>query len=203
MTNKHQVDELVFTHEMLWRSSHALEKHLKSAPDDRNLLIPALLTTFLAYEAFVNFCGFALRPDLWENERDNFRNIGLEGKLEKIVEKVPHFTWDKGRKPYQTIKKMQRFRDIATHGKVQRNEYITTDQPNGKHFCFQHDWDVFLTSNNFMNARRDVKQFCQTLVEAIRDLVEQDMFLDDDIHDHFIFDAFEGPLASGSGHQLP
>ena len=73
MAKNHSVDEEIYAHEYLWRSSTALEECLRIDSDNDHLKIPALLITFLAYEAFINFCGFALLPDLWRKERENFR----------------------------------------------------------------------------------------------------------------------------------
>ncbi len=192
-----EVDEIIFTHEILWRSSNALEDFTKNKPDDTRLLIPLLLSTFLAYEAFINFCGMALLPDLWEDEKKHFRGKDIEFKLGKLYEKIKIFKWEKDRRPYQTVRELQRFRNIAVHGKVKRNKYFTSPQPDGRNFRFEHDWDQFLTTDKVCLARSDTKQFCQILLESIRTYAEQEL-LDDEISDHFLFDAFEGPLASGS-----
>lgn len=195
MAKQHAVDEEIYTHEYLWRSSSALEECLRTDPgNSHHLEIPALLTTFLAYEAFINFCGFVLLPGLWKEEKKNFKGQGLEQKLEAIVKKLPDFTWDKGRNPYQTIKALERFRHLAAHGKVQDNQYITERQPDGSHFRWQHDWDDFLTDEAVIDARAQVKQFCQSLVDAMRRAFDEEH-----LHAHLFFDAFEGPLASAGG----
>lgn len=77
MPGNHIVEEEIFTHEYLWRSSSALAE-LVDADEEANhhLIIPALVMTLMAFEAFVNFCGFVLLPDRWANEREEFRGKG-------------------------------------------------------------------------------------------------------------------------------
>jgi hypothetical protein len=164
---------------------------LRTDPSNSHYLeIPALLTTFLAYEAFINYCGFLLLPELWKEEKENFKGKGLEQKLEAIVQRLPNFTWHKGQNPYQTIKGLERFRDLVVHGKVQDNQYVTERRLDGSHLRWQHDWDKFVTYQEVINARTHVKQFCQSLIDAM-----QHAFDDQDLRAH-LSDAFEGSLAS-------
>ena len=57
----------------------------------------------MAFEAFVNFCGFVLLPNRWENEREEFRGQGVDGKVAAIAEQLPKFEFRKGHEPYQVI----------------------------------------------------------------------------------------------------
>lgn len=193
MTPKHIIEEEIYTHEYLWRSSNALAK-LVEADEEANhrLIIPALVTTVMAFEAFVNFCGFAVLPELWENEREEFRGKGIDGKLSKIAEQVPTFEFRKGQKPYQSIKKLLCFRDIVVHGKVHTNRYETQPQNDGSHFRWESPWDSYFSREAVAKARSDIRSFAQCLVVAMRN--------DPDHHLHICHDAFKGPLASGSGH---
>ncbi|MGH8560269.1 MAG: hypothetical protein ACRESZ_23020 [Methylococcales bacterium] len=114
------VEEEIYTHEHLWRSSSALVERLRvESEDSHHLLIPALLTTLLAYEAFINFCGFIFLPHLWQDEKKNLKGKGLEAKVELIAAQLPHFIWVKGEQPYQNVKRLEAFRDLAAHGSAQ------------------------------------------------------------------------------------
>jgi hypothetical protein len=154
-----------------------------------HLLLPSLLMSFMAFEAFVNFCGFVLLPELWKEEKKHFRGKGIEGKLTVITDNLPGFSWQKGQPPYQRIKHLETFRDIVAHGKVVATEYVTEQKENGNHFRFAHVWDNYLSLDAVKNVRADIKSFCQSLVVELRKVSD---------HPHIHFNAFEGSLASAS-----
>jgi hypothetical protein len=183
------VQEEFYPHEHLWRSANALTELVEADKDNSyRLLLPAILTTFLAYEAFVNFCGHVLLPDLWAKEKESFKGKSLEDKLEKICTTLPQFRLLKGERPYQTIKNLSRFRELVAHGKVQVNEYITEQKRDATHFTFEHEWDTYLTTEQLNLFRADVKKFCESLLVVMRKSSD---------YPHIIFPAFEGSLASG------
>ncbi len=187
------VEEEIYTHEYLWRSSTALAELLDADEHaHHHLIIPALVITVMAFEAFVNFCGFALLPERWANEREEFRGQGVDGKLDAIAEKIPKFEFRKGEEPYQSIRQLFAFRDLVAHGKVHANRYETHYQEDGSHFRWGHPWDSYFSRRAVAKTRSDVRSFAQGLVVAMRD--------DPDHHLHLLHDAFEGALASGEGH---
>lgn len=145
---------------------------------------------FLAFEAFVNFCGFVLLPELWKKEKKHFKGKGIEGKLEELVKKLPTFSWQKGQRPYQTIKRLEDFRDIVAHGKVLAEQYVTEQQEDGSHFRFRHTWDKYMSIRAIEGARANIKSFCQSLLVEMRKVSDRP---------HLNYDAFEGPLAGASG----
>jgi hypothetical protein len=183
------VDEELYSHESLWRSSTALASRLGEDVDDsHHLTIPALLMAFLAYEAFVNFAGHVVLPCLWADERKSFKGKGIEGKLSAIVGALPSFNWKKGEPPYQNVHQLETFRDLVAHGKVVVTRYKTIQQRDGSHFRFEHTWDEYLSEASVLEARRDVQAFCQSLVVALRQVSD---------HPHLLFNVFEGPVAAG------
>lgn len=189
MSKQRVVEEEIYTHEYLWRSSTALAVRLNAdAEDTHHLFLPALLVTFLAYEAFVNFCGHVLLPEVWKQEKKNFRDKSLEYKVEIIAASLPKFVWCKGERPYQTIRSLSAFRDLVAHGKVQINEYLAEHQDEGTHFTFAHAWDNYLTNERLSRSRIDTQLFCESLLVAMRHVSD---------HPHLVFPAFDGSLASG------
>ncbi len=190
MPKPRSVEEEIYTHEYLWRSaSMLLEKAEAQQQASYHFLLPSLLMSFMAFEAFVNFCGYVFLPELWKEEKKNFKGKGVEGKLEVIVAKLPTFSWRKGEPPYQRIKNLEDFRDIVAHGKVVATQYLAERKEDGSHFQFKHTWDSYLSVDAVKSARADIKSFCQSLIVELRK--ESD-------HLHLNFDAFEGSLASGS-----
>ena len=189
------VEEEIYTHEYLWRSSSLLLENARAEGEETSyhLLLPSLLMSFLAFEAFVNVCGFVRLPKLWKEEKTHFEGKGIEGKLEVFVAALPDFAWQKGQPPYQTIKRLEAFRDAVAHGKVLASQYVATQQEDGRHFSFKHVWDSYISLTAVEGARADIKAFCQSLLVELRK---------GSGHLHLNFDAFEGSLASGSSTSI-
>lgn len=193
MTRLVHVKQEIYAHEYLWRSSTFLLEKAKAEKETFHLLLPSLLMGFLAFEAFVNFCGVVLRPELWKEEKKNFKWKGIEGKLEAIAEKAPTFSWQKGQGPYQKIKRLEAFRDIVAHAKVVANQYDAEQKEGGRHFQYNHPWDEYLSVSAVEEARVDIKSFCESL------RVEMCKVSD---HPHLLYDAFEGVLAHANGSSI-
>lgn len=191
MPNLSTIEEEIYTHEHLWLSASRLLEHAEAQTEGSfYFLLPSLLMSFMAFEAFVNFCGFVLLPALWKEEEKHFKGKGIEGKLDKIVARLPNFTWRKGEPPYQRIRNLEDFRDIVSHGKVVSTQYVAERKEDGSHFQFKHSWDTYLSVDAVKSARADIKSFCQSLLVELRNHSD---------HLHLNFDAFEGSLASGTG----
>jgi hypothetical protein len=191
LPNLSTIEEEIYTHEHLWLSASRLLEHAEAQTEESfYFLLPSLLMSFMAFEAFVNFCGFVLLPALWKEEKKHFKGKGIEGKLDKIVARLPNFTWRKGEPPYQRIRNLEDFRDIVSHGKVVATQYVAERKEDGSHFQFKHSWDTYLSVDAVKSARADIKSFCQSLLVELRKHSD---------HLHLNFDAFEGSLASGTG----
>jgi hypothetical protein len=191
LPNLSTIEEEIYTHEHLWLSASRLLEHAEARTEESfYFLLPSLLMSFMAFEAFVNFCGFVLLPALWKEEKKHFKGKGIEGKLDKIVARLPNFTWRKGEPPYQRIRNLEDFRDIVSHGKVVATQYVAERKEDGSHFQFKHSWDTYLSVDAVKSARADIKSFCQSLLVELRKHSD---------HLHLNFDAFEGSLASGTG----
>lgn len=182
------VEEEIYTHEYLWRASTYLLSRAEETEADYRQFIPALLMTFLAYEAFVNFLGHTLAPDLWADEKRNFRGKGLEGKLEAITKLLPSFKWEKGRRPYQSVRELEEYRDMVSHGKVVSSKYEAERKEHGTHFRFNHPWDCYLSLASIKSAREDVLSFSNALLVAARRVSDGP---------HLGFSAYQGSLAHG------
>ena len=190
MSTRITVEEEIYTHEYLWRSAVALAERLPGETgDSHHLLLPTLLTSIMAFEAFVNFAGHVVLPGLWEKERKHFKGKGIEGKLDAIAKQLPGFTWQPGQHPYQELARLIVFRDMVAHGKVQVNKYQAERKSDGTHFTFRHEWDNYLTPTAVAKAMLQIKVYCQTLLVEMRKTSD---------HHHLLSNAFEGSLASAS-----
>lgn len=191
MSDLSTIEEEIYTHEYLWRSASRLLEHAETQAEGRfYYLLPSLLMSYMAFEAFINFCGFVVLPELWKDEKKNFKGNGIEGKLKRIITELPNVTWQKFESPFQRIRDLENFRDIVSHGKVLATQYVTERKEDGSHFQFKHSWDTYLSVQEVKSARSDIKSFCQLLLVDLRTHSD---------HSHLNFDAFEGSLASGIG----
>jgi hypothetical protein len=185
------VSEEIYTHEYLWRSVEVLVKLAASEERRLYLDISCLTMAYLAFEAFVNFIGEIIRPDLWAEEKTAFRGQGdaIEAKLAAIVERLG-YEWRKGEQLYQHIKRLKAFRDLVAHGKVVRSEYVTPMRDDGTHIRWTHEWDDFVEPPAVRRALQAITDFSESL------LVEARKHYDEP---HLAFKAFSGSLGSAEG----
>ena len=156
------------------------------------LLMQSLLTAYLAFEAFINFLGECLDPDAWRNEKTFFNQpsyYGIEGKIKRLAERLPNFVFEKGQRPYQTIKKVGKFRTILVHGKPYHYEKEVPDE-GSKTDMYEFVWDEYLSLENVNRSREAIKKFCESLRS------EANTILDETEPPYRLHPAFEGPLAS-------
>ena len=119
-------------------------------------------------------------------------NRGIEGKVELICEFLEGFTWEKGKDPYQKIKKLEDFRNLIVHPKMEKKNIKTEVKEDGDYFSFDHRWDEFFNSNEDVEEYKNaIKSFCEELRASIEKGGCE--------HRHIKFPAFEGSLGSGSG----
>lgn len=110
------------THRLLWR---VVEQNAKIASElPEGWLYPILVCEVFAFhtiEAYINFIGERIAPEIWADERNNFREEpyrGWDGKLRKILELVS-LSFDYDSRPMTTIVKLRFIRDLIAHGKTE------------------------------------------------------------------------------------
>jgi hypothetical protein len=75
---------------------------------------------YMSYEAYLNILISRLDQAVWEKEREFFSKDtyrGTEGKLIWISEQCGNFSWERGTRPYQTIRKTSKLRSKMSHAK--------------------------------------------------------------------------------------
>jgi hypothetical protein len=110
-----------YTHRLLWQ---IVEQQAALAREREwvNFSLVAVTFAFHALEAYVNFAGEHLAPDLWADEQNSFRKDpyrGWKGKLRKILE-LTNIPWEPDARPLKTIIELQELRDSIAHGKAER-----------------------------------------------------------------------------------
>ena len=199
MTKTTKFKGTYYPHEYLWRAS---SKNLTMAETNNReqcyLLMLSLLTAYLAFEAFINFLGEYLDPDAWGNEKTFFNQAdyyGIEGKIKRLAERLPNFVFEKGKRPYQIIKEVGRFRTLLVHAKrydFEKEERIPSDGSMPDMFG-KFIWDKYLSLENVKKSRKAIKEFCESLRS------EANTILDETEPPYQLHPAFEGPLASAEG----
>jgi hypothetical protein len=69
-------------------------------------------------EGYLNFIGDKILPEVWKNEKEAFSGAGIEGKLATISTECGLEPFDKGRRPFSTVKALRRLRDSIGHPKT-------------------------------------------------------------------------------------
>jgi hypothetical protein len=121
----HAVSEIegeTFPHKVLWQCAKVqYEQAQQKREGSFYFYICAILMAYLTYEAYINFIGDRLDPATWKDEKTFFNRpdyFGIEGKLKLIRERCDNFEVNKGKRPYQTIKKLSQFRTDIVHAKT-------------------------------------------------------------------------------------
>lgn len=87
----------------------------------RNTLV-ALVFAFHTIEAYLNYVGEKLAPEIWEDERNFFHKEpyrGWEGKFRKVLELVD-LPWKPNDPPLRPILELKKLRDLIAHGRSER-----------------------------------------------------------------------------------
>jgi len=130
-----------------------------------------MLMVFLTYEAYLNFLGNHVAPEIWRNERIYFSKppyVGVNGKLKKILEVCGNINVDKGKRPYQTIQELRKLRDFLSHGKPIKfgktiSHHVDHDPP-----LFDTGLSKYITPRKAERAIKDTEQFIESLYKDAR-----------------------------------
>lgn len=110
-------------HRLLWHI--VKEESERAAALERGWFHPsavAMVFAFHTIEAYLNYVGERLAPDIWKDERNYFRKQpyrGWEGKLRKVLE-LTGLPWNPGHRPLSTVLQLRELRDLIAHGKPEK-----------------------------------------------------------------------------------
>src|SRR5262245_34249339 len=162
MPKKMSVSEEIYTHKYLWRAANFLLEEAKlNERRSHYFLLSSLFMAYAAFEAFINFSGYILLPAIWSEEKKHFKGQGdsTEKKISKLLKVLTDLEWKKGERPYQTIRKIRRFRNIVAHGKVKSSQYetVSSGDTDMSYIKWKHDWDSFISIKEVENSIHDIK----------------------------------------------
>lgn len=116
-----------FAHRLLWDSARRHLAIAKERPDDSWFLhLSAGLLAAAAFEAYLNYLGEEMLPDVWANERQFFSAEpyrGTHGKLKRIAEELDWTLPPKSRKPFSGLVEAQSLRDKMVHARPKKETY--------------------------------------------------------------------------------
>jgi hypothetical protein len=106
----------VFTHRVLWKTARVMKAHAVQHAEGRFYYsISAMLMARLTLEAYANFLLHVLYPRVYGEEKSRFGS-STDAKLGWIYKELG-IPLDRGRRPYQTLPLLDKFRDRVVHGK--------------------------------------------------------------------------------------
>jgi len=78
----------------------------------------AMVFAFHTLEGYLNFVGDKVLPEMWRNERKEFKETGITGKLAAVLEACGLEPFEKGRRPYSTVQALKKLRNSIAHPKT-------------------------------------------------------------------------------------
>ena len=174
---------------MVRQLEHSKKNRTGALYDD----LVAMVFALHAFEAYLNYVGEHLAPDIWEDEQNYFKKQpyrGFAGKVKKVLALVGLPEPDRGARPYSTVWMLKDFRDLVADGKVERHAAVVEHSGDDEPLWHPTPWDKLITSENAQRAHDDIKLFAQQLHDLaapkIRDVWFGKL-------------AFEGALWHGEG----
>lgn len=127
----------------------------------------AMVFTFHAFEGYLNYIGARIAPELWRDERTQFRESGIIGKLAVICERCGLESPDYGKRPFGSLAGLKKLRNSMAHPRVRRTvasqEYDERKPPP----LFSPSYlRTIVSHQNAVRARDDVKQIADRIHAA-------------------------------------
>jgi hypothetical protein len=184
-----------FNHRLLWyvvkrQLEHGVSKPAGASHDH----LVAMVFALHSMEAYLNFIGERLAPDIWAKEREFFSKDpyrGFAGKMRKVLELVSLEEPPKDQRPYSTIWLLKNLRDQIAHPKTERYAFTTSKPPDNDIRAFYvAPFQGLVTPENAAMAYEDVETFADTIHQLAKSRLRNVIVGSE---------AFRGPLSLGSG----
>jgi hypothetical protein len=159
----------VFVHKYLWVVATRIVDNNKtdesiSFYDD----LISMIFSFHTLEAYINYAGAVLNPELWKTERNYFSKNpykGFDGKIRKIFELCKMNEPSRMERPYSTVWKLKLLRDSIAHAKLEKKAYVLSSRA-GEMISLHHEpFNGVVTHENAMIAVDDVSNVIHLIHE--------------------------------------
>lgn len=145
-------------YEELWRTSYwTMRRAEKEEEGSFFQIMASLIFTAFTLEAYLNHIGKEIFI-CW----DDLEQLSPQKKLNVIAEKLV-VEKDDGKRPFQTVEKLFRFRNDVAHGKSvtlkSEDEILATDSvlKTYMHEMLEAEWEKYCNLDNAKRAREDVE----------------------------------------------
>jgi hypothetical protein len=159
----------------------------------------SMVFAFHAMEAYLNYVGLRLAPEIWSDEKKYFAKSGFNGRLREVMERSG-LSWNPGKRPLQTVLQLKKLRDAIAHGKPEKlaGNVVHAEDAAAPYPKFKLR-PMFTPKSKMERAVHDVEQLANEIqIHAKQKLEESGM---EDVW--FRNEAFQGPQSfSVSGTSL-
>jgi hypothetical protein len=133
--------------------------------------LTAMTMAYFTFEAYLNHALSCVAPKIFENERAHFskgKYLGTQGKLKKLCELGGFDLPDTSRRPYQSIRLLQHFRDGVAHGKTHtfesRVKHLIGENPS----VVESKFDKFVSAKQATMCLDDTQEYIRWLNSELR-----------------------------------
>lgn len=111
-----------YTHQALWTGANVLRELGKDPAGGLFASVASALFAYIAFEGFLNDLGETLAPEAWKGERSFFAKRPYKGTMGKLafLAQEAGYDLDKGRRPYTTLRQLDRRRSGLVHPRTVR-----------------------------------------------------------------------------------
>ena len=164
----------VYNHRILWG---AAERNLKLAShsngDSKFHALGAMFLFFAAFEGYLNWLGFRVAPEVWEDERQFFSRAPYQGTLGKYrflskILSLPEPDASKG--AFQTATELKTLRDMVAHPKPEQGERTVKVKKGKFPPRYESKIDKKVTPKAANLAKKHLKELAELLHGAAKNL---------------------------------
>ena len=156
-----------FNHRLLWfivkrQLEHGVSRPAGANHDD----LVAMVFALHSMEAYLNFIGERLAPDVWAREREYFSKApyrGFSGKMKKVLELVELEEPSRDSRPYSTVWLLKNLRDQIAHPKTERYAFTAPHAPDDIMAFYRAPFQGLVTRENADRAYEDIEAFADLI----------------------------------------
>ena len=182
------------TYRSLWYASAHLETTVRTSEEGSTYAqMGSVLCLYFALEGFLNDLGERVAPDIWSKEQEFFSKGEFRGTIGKLgyLAKLNGFAVDRSRRPYQSVKQLEKVRHDLVHPRTVREQEPTRFDQNGRPLLVEPQALLTVEQPEFLVCvRSDVQTLADNLLAAAKRNFEVEL-------DDFGERAFEGAISAG------
>jgi hypothetical protein len=129
----------------------------------------AMVFAFHAMEGYLNYVGEKITPDQWHNEKAQFSESGLTGKLTAICARCGLTSPDYGKRPYGTLSEVKKLRNAMAHPRTRKTGgTVEYDEQNPPPLFPRSYLSKMVSHQRALRVRDDVKCIADQIHAAAR-----------------------------------